>query len=96
MKLCFKTAFKIIDANFNKYDDLINEGYLPITGDTGDCLFGTTFASQLYYTWKQYTNSLSSNSIASIENKIKYVRQYCQWAIKFLLLKYKCKYGRTY
>lgn len=65
--------FKIIDANFNKYDNLINEGYLPITGDTGDCLFGTTFASQLYYTWKQYTNSLSSNSIASIENKIKYV-----------------------
>ena len=30
------------------------------------------------------------------KNKIKYVREYCQWAIKFLLLKYKCKYGRTY
>ena len=65
--------FTIIDASSNKYDDLINQGYLPVTGDTGDCLFGTTFASQLYYTWRQYTSSLSSNSITEIENKIKYV-----------------------
>jgi len=65
--------FKIIDANLNKYDDLVELGYIPITGDTGDCLFGTTFASQLYYTWRQYCHNLSSNTIATIENKIKYV-----------------------
>ena len=67
--------FKVIDAQYNKYDDLIKEGYLPITGDTGDCLFGTTFASQLYYTWRQYTSSLSKTSISVIENKIKFVTE---------------------
>jgi hypothetical protein len=65
--------FKIINADENKYDNLIEQGYIPVTGDTGDALFGTTFASQLYYTWKQYTNNLSAKSITSIENKIKHV-----------------------
>jgi hypothetical protein len=62
----------VIDSISTKYDDLIEQGLIPITGDTGDCLFGTTFASHLYYNWRSYTGNLSSLSANELEKKIQY------------------------
>lgn len=61
----------VVDSIINKYDDLIEQGLTPITGDTGDCLFGTTFASHLYYNWRSYAGNLSTLSVHDIEKKIK-------------------------
>jgi len=62
--------FKIVDSISNKYDDLIEQGLVPITGDTGDCLFGTTFASHLYYNWRNYATGLSALSASELEKHI--------------------------
>lgn len=63
--------FNVIDSSNHKYDDLVNLGFTPISGDTGDCLFGTTFGSHLYYNWRKYLDNNSSLSQANIESKIK-------------------------
>lgn len=63
--------FSIIDSSTNKYDSLITNGYTPVTGDLGDCLFGTTFASHLYYNWRDYTDDVSSMSVSQLERSIK-------------------------
>lgn len=60
----------VIDSSNNKYDSLISQGFAPITGDTGDCLFGTTFASHLYYNWRSYAGDLGYLSVNDIEKKI--------------------------
>lgn len=39
---------RVLDANTVHYDDLIYQGYAPITGDNGDCLFGTFAAIDFY------------------------------------------------
>jgi hypothetical protein len=63
--------FDVIDSSNHKYDDLVRLGFIPISGDTGDCLFGTTWASHLYYNWRKYVKDSTSMSQANIENKIK-------------------------
>jgi hypothetical protein len=48
---------KIIDSLRYKYHDLINQGYYPITGDDGDCIFGTVFGLNLYHDWERVANT---------------------------------------
>jgi hypothetical protein len=62
--------FEIIDSLDCKYDDLIEKDLVPITGDTGDCLYGTTFASHLYYNWRNHVADLSNLSVSVIEKNI--------------------------
>lgn len=65
--------FKLLDSFTLKYDDLIRQGYSPITADEGDCIFGTFFGLQLYYNWKMYANMLSADSrhhISTIIDKV--------------------------
>jgi len=57
---------KVIDSFLCKYHDLINDGYYPITGDDGDCIFGTVFGLNLNHTWELIAtkNNFSAESIA--------------------------------
>lgn len=39
---------KVFHSDFMHYDDLLKEGYTPITGDEGDCIFGTNIGIEFY------------------------------------------------
>ncbi len=54
--------FTIFDSNTYKYDDLIEQGYVPITADEGDCMFGTLFGLTLYNNFDYYIEGLSGDS----------------------------------
>lgn len=60
--------FKIIDSTKIKYDDLIEQGFVPITADEGDCIFGTVFGLSLYYNYDFYTKDLSYDTRRNLEN----------------------------
>jgi hypothetical protein len=63
--------FKIIDSHKNKYDDLINQGFTPITADEGDCIHGTIFGLILYNNYDYYIDELSPIAKTNLQN-IKY------------------------
>ena len=62
----------VIDSIKNKYDTLIEQGYYPITGDDGDCIFGTVFGLNLYHSWETIAdkNNFSAESKAHIKSII--------------------------
>jgi hypothetical protein len=65
--------FRIRDSSQNKYDDLIEAGYIAITADEGDCIFGTALGLTLYSNYDQYLGNVSSNSrirLEAIKNKL--------------------------
>lgn len=51
--------FKVFDSPNTLYDDIIEAGYYPITGDEGDCIFGTSIGLQLYHNYAAYLYKLS-------------------------------------
>jgi hypothetical protein len=51
--------FTIRNSQLNKYDDLIEDGYVPITADEGDCTFGTIFGLNLYANFDHHIKDLS-------------------------------------
>lgn len=55
--------FQVLDSSLHKYDSLIALGLTPITGDTGDCLFGTTFATHFYYNHREFSFNESHDGI---------------------------------
>jgi len=61
----------IIDSNTHKYDDLIEAGYVPITADEGDCMFGTLFGLSLYNNFDYHAQQLSGDARTNLNN-IKY------------------------
>ena len=64
---------KIIDSSTHTYDDYINMGYRPITGDEGDCIFGTSIGLQLYHNYDFYVSQLDPNvqaNLLKLRNKI--------------------------
>lgn len=63
--------FQIIDSNKNKYDDIIEQGFTPITADEGDCIFGTLFGLNFYNNFDYYISDLSSITKLKLE-KLKY------------------------
>ena len=50
--------FQIVDSITVKYDDLINQGYVPITGDLGDNMFGTLAGLNLFFTYRSLVSKL--------------------------------------
>jgi hypothetical protein len=58
--------FKIINSMTVKYDDLIEQGYRPITADEGDCIFGTVFGLAFYQHYDFYASMVSSESRAKL------------------------------
>lgn len=50
---------KVLDSKTVKYDDLIEQGYTPITADEGDCIFGTLMGLTLYNNFDYYIDDLS-------------------------------------
>jgi hypothetical protein len=50
---------KYIDTQEYWYDDIIKLGYTPITGDEGDCVFGTIIGTELYHNYDFYSTDLS-------------------------------------
>lgn len=52
----------IIDSNSVKCDDLIEQGYIPITADEGDPIFGTMIGLNLYYNFDTLVEGLSDNT----------------------------------
>jgi len=65
-----KDKFKLIDSQVNKYDTIMALGYTPITADDGDCIFGTVFGINLYYSWEKYAKNFSAESKAHIASLI--------------------------
>lgn len=51
--------FTILNSNLNKYDDLIEKGYVPITADEGDCTFGTVLGLNLYANFDYHIKDFS-------------------------------------
>lgn len=39
---------KVFHSDLMHYDDLLKDGYTPITGDEGDCIFGTNIGIEFY------------------------------------------------
>ncbi len=65
--------FKTLDSNNTKYDDLIEQGLIPITADEGDCIFGTVFGLTLYNNYDYYIQDMDRNvriRLKDIKNKI--------------------------
>jgi hypothetical protein len=65
--------FRIRDSSQNKYDDLMEAGYIAITADEGDCIFGTALGLTLYSNYDQYLDNVSSTSrsrLEAIKNKL--------------------------
>jgi hypothetical protein len=58
----------VIDSNTHKYDDLIEAGYVPITADEGDCMFGTLFGLTLYNNFDYYAQRLSGDARTELNN----------------------------
>jgi hypothetical protein len=64
---------KIIDSSNHSYDDYIGMGYRPITGDEGDCIFGTSIGLQLYHNYDFYVSQLDpavQSNLLKLRNKI--------------------------
>jgi hypothetical protein len=64
---------KVIDSYTCFYDDLIHDGYRPITADEGDCIFGTSIGLQLYHNYDYYIQDLSPEvrqNLLGIKDKI--------------------------
>jgi hypothetical protein len=49
----------LLDSGKNQYNDVIKKGYLPITADTGDDIFGTEQATQFYFSYPKLVEELS-------------------------------------
>jgi hypothetical protein len=65
--------FTTLDSSSNKYDDLIEQGYCPITGDEGDSIFGTMMGHDIFQNYSYYVDNVSSESrvyLDSIRNKV--------------------------
>lgn len=63
--------FKTFESSVTQYDDLIEAGYHPITGDEGDCIFGTSIGLQLYHNYGAYLYKLSTASQSNL-NGLRY------------------------
>lgn len=53
---------KYMDVQEYWYDDIIKLGYIPITGDEGDCVFGTIIGTELYHNYDFYAAGLSQST----------------------------------
>jgi hypothetical protein len=63
-----KDKFKLLDSSSNKYDDLIEMGYRPITGDEGDSIFGTMMGHDLMQSYPYYLDKVSADSRSYLES----------------------------
>ena len=95
--------FKIIDSHKNKYDDLINQGFTPITADEGDCIHGTLFGLILYNNYDYYIDELSPIAKTNLQN-IKYkisdadthFSRYADILIRYLSIPNNPDFGKLY
>jgi len=60
--------FTIFNSVTTWYDELIAMGYIPITGDEGDCLFGTTLGLEMYDNLDAYINRVSVDTRKRLSN----------------------------
>ena len=60
--------FQIIDGATHKYDDLIEQGLVPITADEGDCIFGTVLGLTFYNHYDFYLDSMSPDVRTNLRN----------------------------
>ena len=65
--------FKVFDSSVTRYDSLILDDWVPITGDEGDSIFGTHMGLQMYHTYdnliRDFSPDVKSNLLA-IKNKM--------------------------
>jgi len=95
--------FKIIDSNKNKYDDIIDQGFTPITADEGDCIFGTVFGLNFYNNFDCYisdTESSLKSKLESIRYKISdpniHYSNYADPLIKYLGIQKNQEFGKLF
>jgi hypothetical protein len=93
--------FQLIDSNTTKIDDLIEQGYVPVTADEGDCMFGTLFGLTLYNYYDSYISDLSDpvrTNLRNIKYKISdpdvHFSQYADLIIRHLSIGQDPNFGR--
>lgn len=60
--------FQTFDSSVVKYDDLIEKGYRPITGDEGDSIFGTMLGHGLFQDYAFFLEKVSTQSRSHLES----------------------------
>jgi hypothetical protein len=93
--------FVIRDSSINKYHDLIEQGYVPITADEGDGIFGTVFGLQLYANYDYYLQEMSPevrSKLAPLKYKISdgnvHYSNYKEIIIRHLQIESNPEFGR--
>lgn len=97
-----KDKFKILDSSKLKYDDLIQQGYRPITADEGDCIFGTLFGIEFYRNYDYLISRVSpavKQNLQDIKNPISadvHYSRYKDLLIEYLSLDNNQNFGKKY
>jgi hypothetical protein len=58
----------VLDSKKHKYDDLIEKGYVPITADEGDCIFGTLIGLNMYNNFDYMVSTMSPEIRLKLSN----------------------------
>lgn len=95
--------FTLFDSSTTKYDDLIEKGYRPITGDEGDSIFGTMMGLELSQNYAFYLDNVSADSrshLESIRNSVTdpdvHYSQYKDLIIQQFSLDNNTEFGRSW
>lgn len=59
---------QVLDGAAHKYDDLIEQGLVPITADEGDCIFGTSLGLTFYNHYDFYLDGMSAEVQTNLKN----------------------------
>lgn len=95
--------FVLFDSSATKYDDLIEKGYRPVTGDEGDSIFGTMMGLEIFQNYAFYLDNVSAESrgyLESIRNKVTdpsvHFSQYKDLIVQQLSLDNNIEFGRSW
>ena len=63
-----QNKLKILDSQKNMYSDFLNQGFICISSDAGDSIFGTELGTKMYSQFKEISNTLPTNIQKSVAN----------------------------
>lgn len=92
---------KTLNSKEHKYDDMLNLGITPITGDEGDCIFGTLIGLNMYNNFDALLDRVSSEvkeNVSQLKNKFTspdvHYSQFKELIIQYLNIPWHPEFGR--
>ena len=92
---------KTLDSKIYKYDTLLTMGLTPITGDEGDCIFGTLIGLNMYNNFDTLLESVSAevrNNVKNLKTRISdpdvHYSTFKELIIQYLNLPWHKEFGR--